>query len=146
ADLTKARKLRVDDWSLWQRIGLAYVEQANWEQAAAAFQTCLEHDASDVAVKGWHALALAAAGDIKAHGKACAALLEKFGKTEDANIANDVAWFCVRFQGAVADLSLALQLAEKSVTMNPHQQSHQLNTLGAVLYRAKRCEDSVKKL
>jgi WD40 repeat protein/tetratricopeptide (TPR) repeat protein len=145
SDLTKNREMKVVDWSLWQTIGLAFAEQDYCVHAVAAFQKYLEHDASDVHVTEKYALMLAAAGDKSGHSKACAELLQRFGKTEDADMANSVAWWCVRFGDAVTDIAQLLQLAEKSVALKPNQYAS-LNTLGAALYRAKRFEDSLKKL
>jgi len=93
---------------------------------------------------GWRGLALAGARDVAGYRKASAELLQEHGNTQNPDLANNVAWFCVRFPEAVADVALPLQLAEKSVALKPNQYAS-LNTLGAALYRASRFEDSIRK-
>jgi len=145
-DFSKAIELEPQAWPVWHFRALAYGEQEQWAKAAADFAKCIELGSSlGSQSAGWHALSLAAEGDAAGHRKACAELLEKFNKTPDPDKANDVAWFCVRFPDAVDDPARPLQLAEMAVAKNP--KSHPwLNTLGAALYRAKRFEDSIKKL
>jgi len=91
---------------------------------------------------GWRSLALAAAGNWAEHRTVCAELLEKHSGIQNFDLANNVAWFCVRFPDAVSDIKRPLDLAEKSVALKPNWQPS-LNTLGAALYRAGRYEDSI---
>jgi tetratricopeptide (TPR) repeat protein len=153
-DVTKSRELKVDDWSLWQRIGHAYADQSNWEHAAAAFQRCLEHDSSDVAVMGLHALALAGAGDTAGYYRACVAMLDQFGKTDDSQIANSVAWYCVRFPDSRMEPARAVELAEKPIELaeKPVKKAVKANapyawqrTFATALYRAGRFQESIAR-
>jgi len=63
--------------------------------------------------------------------------MERFGQTEHARFANDVAWACALAPAAVADLDRPIRLAEKAVAAEPRNSSYR-NTLGALLYRAGR--------
>jgi tetratricopeptide (TPR) repeat protein len=144
-DLSKAIELNPQDWGALHFRGLAYGEQGQWAKAAADFAKCTQLGSPIPSQSaGWHTLAMAGAGDAAGHRKACMELLEKFSATQDAGIANNIAWACVRFPDAVADASQPLQLAEKAVAIKPGEHAS-LNTLGAALYRAKRFEDSIKK-
>jgi tetratricopeptide (TPR) repeat protein len=127
------------------RRGQAYALLKQWDQCAADLGRSMELGEKDMAIVNAHALALAAAGDIAGHRKACADLLQKFGQTDDPQIANSVAWCCVRVVGAVRDPLPPLKLAEKAVAAHSNS-SACLNTLGAALYRAGRFADSIEKL
>src|SRR5262249_60567827 len=58
--------------------------------------------------------------------------------------ANDTAWMCAFAPQAVPDPALPVRLAERAVGVG--RQWEQLNTLGAVLYRAGRHEEAIQRL
>jgi hypothetical protein len=120
----------------------AHAALAHWPEAAADFAKDQEGEAN-LQLAGWHAACLAGAGDWAAHRKACAALLEQFGK--NPNQANRLAWCCVRFREGPGDILGPLKLAEQAVAASP-QVASWLNTLGAALYRAGRDADAIGKL
>ena len=87
---------------VWHFRGLAYGEQEQWAKAASDFAKCMHLQSPFASLSGgWRSLALAAAGDMPGYRKACAELLEEFSTAQDPGKANDAAWFCVRFPGAV---------------------------------------------
>jgi tetratricopeptide (TPR) repeat protein len=120
----------------------AHAALAHWPEAAGDFAKAQEGEAN-LQLAGWHAACLAAAGEWSSHRKACAALLEQFGKNPDQ--ANDLAWCCVRFRKGPGDVLGTLKLAEQNGATNP-KDAKVLNTLGAALYRAGRYTDAIGKL
>jgi Flp pilus assembly protein TadD len=144
-EFSKALELKTIDGGWWQKIGQACAEQGKWDQAATAFQRFAELEVSDDIAWSWQALAVAARGDVSGHQKICAAMLDKFGKTQDAEIANNVAWFCMRTPDCMTDFSQPLHLVEKSVELRPNQY-FSLNTSGIALYRVGRFQDSILRL
>jgi tetratricopeptide (TPR) repeat protein len=133
------------DGSSYARRGQAYARLKQWDKCAADLGKGMQLGKSEGWVAGAHALALVAAGDIAGHRRACADLLQRSGQTDDPQLANDVAWVCVRVAGAVSDPVPPLKLAEKAVAAEP-KDYHYLNTLGAALYRAARFQESIEKL
>src|SRR5262249_40545723 len=134
-----------DSWEVWLEKGLAHADQQQWDQAAAGFAGAVERGASSDRVLSQHALLRLAVGDIKGYRKACAAMLEIFAATETPKIANNVAWVCAYAPVAVADPDQAVRLAEKVALSHPKKYAT-LNTLGAILYRAGKCEAAIQNL
>ncbi len=91
--------LKPKSWEVWYKRGVIHAQQAQWAKAATDLAKSLEFG-SPFGQQG-HLLALAGAGDAIGYRKACAEQLEKFGKTQDSNKANDIAWYCVRFPDAI---------------------------------------------
>jgi WD40 repeat protein/tetratricopeptide (TPR) repeat protein len=145
ADYTKAGDLGADDWQAWVDRGLAHAELGQWDQAAAAYARAVELGATSDRVLSQHALLRLAAGDARGYRQACATMVERFGRTGNAKIANNVAWVCSYAPDAVDDLAPVVRLAEQTAASHPKKYAT-LNTLGAVLYRAGRYDDAVRKL
>jgi serine/threonine-protein kinase len=116
----------------------AHAALAHWAEAAADFAKAQEGE-PNLQLAGWHAACLAAAGDWGAHRKACAALLEQFGKNPDH--ANELAWYCVRFRTGPGDVIRPLKLAEQAVEAETDPGA--FSTLGAAQYRAARYTDFI---
>jgi WD40 repeat protein/tetratricopeptide (TPR) repeat protein len=75
------------------------------------------------------------------------ALLSKYQETTDPRRANEIAWYCVLAPFAVADLEVPVRLAERAVEgFNSAEKPAAMNTLGAILYRARRFEDAIRLL
>lgn len=72
-------------------------------------------------------------------------MVRKFGKSDDPMTANFVAWTCALAPDAVDDYAPVLACIAKAVEARPKSDQF-LNTLGAVLYRAGRHEEAVKRL
>src|SRR5262249_35900158 len=91
----------------------------------------------------WHNLAVLAltAGDQERYRAICAEMLTRFGRTDQPEFANTVAWTCCLALGAVADLDRVVQLATLAVAREPNNPSY-LNTLGVALYRAGQFESA----
>jgi tetratricopeptide (TPR) repeat protein len=84
-------------------------------------------------------------GNQQAYSQACAAMLKRFGSTEDPGVANEIAWTCALGPDAISDLKTAVELARLAVHANPKQWQMR-NTLGAVLYRAGQHKEAVDEL
>jgi tetratricopeptide (TPR) repeat protein len=140
----RALALNPRDASLWHDLGSVRAELRQWEPATTAFARAVDLDPMVVAY--WDSLVHVrlAAGDWNGYRQDCAAVLTRFGATEHAGTAHSVAWWCALAPDAVADLARAVQLAKKAVALEPDADN--LNTLGAVLYRAGRFEDAVRRL
>jgi tetratricopeptide (TPR) repeat protein len=92
-------------------------------------------------------LSLVESGDLTGYRSAAGKLLSRFRKRSDPNSLNNVAWNCVYAPGAVADLAVPVQMAEKALEGYPPQQKYAaVNTLGAALYRAGRLDEAIARL
>jgi WD40 repeat protein/tRNA A-37 threonylcarbamoyl transferase component Bud32 len=109
-----------------------------FERAAAA-------PAASAAACGRHAGLRLHLDDTAGYRKACATLLERFGKGADAPVANDVAWVAALGPEALPDLKPVLELARGAVQASPKDPNRQ-NTLGALLYRAGQYKEAVAEL
>ncbi len=116
-----------------------------WDDAALAFEEAFSLGARHVDAYARRALFRLARGDKAAYGEACRELVRMFEAWELVPAAdNNIAWVCALGPRAVADYSRVVHLAEMAVDSRPT--NDQLNTLGAILYRAGRFEASVQKL
>jgi WD40 repeat protein/tRNA A-37 threonylcarbamoyl transferase component Bud32 len=86
-----------------------------------------------------------AAGGADGYRRACTLLLERFEQTQDPRVASQVARNCKFGPNAVADLERPVRLAERAVASAP-KRARYLNHLGALLYRAGRYEEAVRRL
>lgn len=82
-----------------------------------------------------HALLTLATGDRARHRVVCETMLARFGRTNDATVADGVAWACSLAPDAVADPSRVVALARRAQAQKPGHGNF-LKTLGAALYRA----------
>ena len=95
----------------------------------------------------WYRRALArlAQGQADQYRKDCAEMLQRFGESTKPDDANWVAWTCALAPDAIKDWPKTVALAEKAAKNDPKSASY-LNTLGAVLYRAGRFDESLQRL
>jgi WD40 repeat protein/Flp pilus assembly protein TadD len=127
------------------RWGRLCLKQGRPGEARAPLARAVELDGQNRQTRAWHAKACLAAGDAAGYRQACTALLDRFGQTQDLDVANDVAWACAVGPGAAADLGPAVRLAEQSVAARPDDDAR-LTTLGGVLLRAGRAEEAIPRL
>jgi WD40 repeat protein/tetratricopeptide (TPR) repeat protein/tRNA A-37 threonylcarbamoyl transferase component Bud32 len=145
ADCTRAVEHGADDWEVWLDRAQARAAASRWDEAAADYARAVEMGATSGRVLSQHALLRLATGDAKGYRQVCATMLARFGNTGSAKIANNVAWVCGYAPDAVEDLPRVVRLAEEVAGRHPKKYAT-LNTLGAVLYRAGRYEDAVRRL
>jgi WD40 repeat protein len=116
-----------------------------WNQDLA---DCFARNARDkpTDLGAWSRAALVslAAGDRAGYRRLCATIRDTFLRSRDANQVNNAAWACALGPDAVPDFEPVLHALEQAI--GPKPDANQLNTLGAVLYRAGRFEDAVKRL
>jgi WD40 repeat protein/Flp pilus assembly protein TadD len=144
ADLGKSLEQDPKQAWVWRLRGHVHAQRGQWERAAADADRSLELNPKDDLNWSLHGMLLLQAGDRDGYRRCCAEMLKRFGQTGDPWTANDVAWNCVVVPDAVPDFRDPLRLAEQAVAADP-QRSERLNTLGAVLYRAGRYEDAVRR-
>jgi WD40 repeat protein/tetratricopeptide (TPR) repeat protein/tRNA A-37 threonylcarbamoyl transferase component Bud32 len=151
-DLAEAIKRDRGQWGLWLDRGNVHAELGRWPEAVQDFAQAVDlagrwPGTFPQGARVWGCLALARlqTGAADGYRKTCADLLKRFGQAKDAPNANSVAWTCALAPDAVADLAPAVRLAEKAVAATPGKHAT-LNTLGAILYRAGRFEEAVKRL
>src|SRR5262249_46864118 len=116
-----------------------------WDDAAADYARAIELMPTHPSLRHQHALVLLRKGDADGHRKACLAMLERFGQTQNPMVANSVAWACALVPDTVADAARLVTLAEKAAAARPKDHAT-INTLGAALYRAERFDDAVQRL
>jgi Flp pilus assembly protein TadD len=143
--LTRWLDLAPTDNSLYVRRGRAYDELGEWPKAAVDYAKATELGVLDKSVWRQHVWLRLAIGDGDGYRQSCTRLLQQFGKTENPNEANSLAWTCVLAPNAVADPTLAVQLAEKAVKSSPKTSAY-LNTLGAAHYRAGQYDRAIQRL
>jgi tetratricopeptide (TPR) repeat protein len=141
ADLTKAIALRPDAHSYWSRRGHIHAEMAEWRKADLDCTKATELPGSTAWEWYYHALLRLRLGDTGGYRRACATTLERFGKSNS----DWVIPTCLLGPDAVSDWPSVIALAEQPVAKNPNNYNN-LNELGAVLYRAGRWEEAVKRL
>jgi tetratricopeptide (TPR) repeat protein len=125
---------------------LPYIEQALAMRQRLYPEARYPQGHSDVAKSLCnHARACLASGDTAGYRQACAVLLERFGQTQDPQLANGVARTCALAPKAVADLGQAVELA-KSAVATRKDSYNELNTLGGILVRAGRTEEAIARL
>jgi tetratricopeptide (TPR) repeat protein len=122
-----------------------HAKSGQLDQAKADSAKAIELSPDDVVLRYWEALARLTAGDLSEYRGACAAMLDRFGHTDNPDVAHWLAWSAVLGPRAVDDPNRAIALAEAALGRNPGNGWFS-NTLGAALYRAGRFDDAVAKL
>jgi serine/threonine protein kinase/tetratricopeptide (TPR) repeat protein len=131
-----------------QGYGKLTVLLAAADRAQEAEQACrkvleLQPDAAPAHFK--YALLRLHLGGRDAHRTACAAMLTRFGNSPDLDAAYWTAWTCTLGPDAVSDWQPVVRLAEKALAAD-RKNCDKLQLLGAVLYRAGRFEEALKRL
>jgi tetratricopeptide (TPR) repeat protein len=140
-DFTQAIALRPDARSYWSRRGYIHAEMAEWRKADLDYTKVTELPGSTAWEWYYHALLRLRLGDTGGYRRACATTLERFGKSNP----NWVIQACLLGPDAMSDWPSVIALAEQPVAKNPDNYDN-LNQLGAVLYRAGRWGEAVKRL
>ena len=127
--------------------GQFYLMRSEPEKAVAAFGEAVLLNPNNSLLRTRQILTLVAAGDFDQQRRACFNLLDRFRNTV-AFEANNLARSCSLAPGSVAsheDLVRLAEIAEQGFAGEEWKQDV-LNTLGAVLYRAGRFEDAIRRL
>jgi serine/threonine protein kinase/tetratricopeptide (TPR) repeat protein len=141
---TRAIERKPEASAHWFNRGNAYAEWAQWEKASADLEkACAAKDAGPIP---WyrHALLRLHLKDVAGYRKACATIMERFGKT-DIGAGFLGLWACGLAPNAVADPAAHVRWAEKLVAAETGAYAPVVR-LGAALYRAGRFEDARARL
>jgi serine/threonine protein kinase/tetratricopeptide (TPR) repeat protein len=111
-----------------------------WREAAAEFAKASELQPEDSYLWRYRAVAHFAAGDAEAYRQTCAAMLERFEKTEDRTAAGNVLLACVLRQDALPRMDRLLSLTRVADPIW-HWGTW---ARGAALYRAGQYDQSVR--
>jgi serine/threonine protein kinase/Flp pilus assembly protein TadD len=119
--------------------GYRCVFLGRWKEAAAEFARATELQPEDAHLWRCRAVADLAAGEGNAYRQTCAAMLERFEKSEDRRKAGNVLLACVLRADALPDMARLLPLTRVAIPIWP-------GVRGAALYRIGRPEESVRCL
>jgi WD40 repeat protein/Flp pilus assembly protein TadD len=123
----------------------AHAMLAHWDEAAKLYARAVQEPTAPPVVWYRYALLCLGADDRAGYSKACTTMVERFGKSPDPAIANQVAWSCALGPGALSDLNPAVESVRRATQAKPDDYSLR-NSLGAVLYRAGQDPEAVKEL
>jgi WD40 repeat protein/tetratricopeptide (TPR) repeat protein/tRNA A-37 threonylcarbamoyl transferase component Bud32 len=123
----------------------AYLELENWAKAAEDTSKLCALAGPDFASWAAHARLQLYFRKDASYRQACAQLLRKWGQGQDRSVAHSIAWVCALGPNSVTDYQPVLRLAEMAVAKLP-KDAGVLGILGAILHRAGRPEDAVKRL
>jgi WD40 repeat protein/serine/threonine protein kinase/tetratricopeptide (TPR) repeat protein len=126
------------------RLAQEYTLQRQWRRAALAYSRTQE--GSPLMLWTPQALVLLKVGDRAAYQRLCAALVKDGHDVPIPTVFNSVAWICTLGPDAVRDYRVPIALAEQVVRHAPGSRASELNTLGAILYRAGRYHEAVARL
>ncbi len=120
--------------------GVRRTELRQWREAAAEFAKACELGPDQSNVWRFRAVAHVAAGDVAAYRQTCAAMVERFEKTEDRETAGNVLLACVLRDDTLPDMARLLPLIHVAGSI----WNWGAWARGAALYRAGRYEESVR--
>src|SRR5262249_46469225 len=119
----------------------------HWSRAADAFEQAIRIEPDKLDYHRSRILLLLADGQIDQARRASSDLLERFAGTADRETAGLVAWYSAIAPGVSGHFEVSVRLAELALAGTPDAEKHDaLNTLGAVLYRAGRFDESIRRL
>ena len=129
-------------------IGGTYVHHGRLAEAAAAFHRGVECDPDSHQAWCMAAVLDLASGDAKTYRQTCGRMLERFGRTDDPQVAERTAKTCSLAPGAVDDFAIVEGLAELAVRGNEKHELYRWFTLakGLTEYRAGHDAEAVKWL
>jgi Flp pilus assembly protein TadD len=123
----------------------ARLDEGIWTRALAAhFVRDMMDKPADLPAWSCAAQVSLAAGDQSGYRRTCAAIIEAFLTSKDANQINSAIWVCAVGPDAVTDFEPLVQ--RLMAVLGPTPDPNLLNTLGALLYRAGRFGEAVRRL
>jgi tetratricopeptide (TPR) repeat protein len=121
--------------------GIALAESGRWREAKDDFAEIVRHGTRDYHDYANLAFIHLALGEHDEYGQVCTELIDRFGNTNHALTAMDVASYCVHARNT--NSSRARALAEAAVSLWPGR--YYLYTLGAAYYRVGRYQDALEQ-
>jgi WD40 repeat protein/serine/threonine protein kinase/tetratricopeptide (TPR) repeat protein len=149
AAFDEAVRARPNNADVWRERSRFHRTRKEWGKAASDKARLFWLSGDFPHYHNYQALSSLAQGDQAGLRRECSTLLDRFGTMSDPVVANSVAWPCVLAPDAVADPAAPVRLAEfalKNVDETQMLKHFCLNTLGAALYRAGRCEQAILRL
>jgi WD40 repeat protein/serine/threonine protein kinase/tetratricopeptide (TPR) repeat protein len=126
--------------SSWLARGQFYLNRGQQEKAGADFTAALQRNPENAGIHYLVAVSKLLAGDLVGYRGECAAMMKHFETSDQSFAANRVAYACIYAPDAVVDMSSLIRIAEKSLM----GQAGSERIVGAVLYRAGRCNEALK--
>lgn len=143
-EYTAALKLKsVDDKihvEAHRSAGYSAVGRLQWSQAAAEFRQAAALSPNDSYLRRFQGIAHLAAGEREEYRELCREILDHFEQSTDWRVAGNVVLTCVLQDGALADPSRLVSLAERAAPW-PHLGSY---VLGASLCRSGRYQEAIE--
>ena len=133
---------RTADTSLRVRRGAVRAEMGQWDGARDDFDKALELGSTRPDVWLARAALDAQSGDA-AYRRRCAALVDRFGDTKDADLALGLANVCALAPGALTDYSPLISLMRKLRRNDPRWRDADRGAVIAILHRSGRIEEAV---
>ena len=149
AEAAYAEAVRARPFNRAVRDALArlHVERGCLDRAAATLAEAVRQMPDDAGLSRRWGLALLGSGDRAGWRNATAALLDRSGGTIHPRTANQVARACASGPEAATDPGVPVRLAEAAVQgADESLKVDASSTLGAVLYRAGRYEEAIRRL
>jgi tetratricopeptide (TPR) repeat protein len=128
----------------WYDRGKVYLMQERWDRAAKYMNRAIELGLVDPSPLYDAALANLAAGDVAGYRKVCARMVAEHADEDDPDLCNTLAWACSVVPGAVDDWAVPLRWAKYLDAQE--KDYNMMNTSGALLYRAGRLDEALKRL
>jgi tetratricopeptide (TPR) repeat protein len=139
--------------SAWVALTRFYIARGRPERAVAELGAAVSRWPDDLGLRVWHCLALLAAGDRVGWERAIAGLLDRFQDSMHPRWggADKVAWVCAQGPYPLPDPEVPVRLAEAAIRNATEagldfKASGFQATLGAVLYRAGRYDEAIRRL
>lgn len=140
--LERWQKLEPTNSALAQRLIKMCLESEDYGAAARMHELQSDAGRAPYAPLFDAALAYAAAHEWESYRRVCRQLMERGSGTEDATLAERLAWICKFGDHPSAELEVPLALVEKSLASNPRSARYH-NTYGSLLYRLGKYEESI---
>jgi WD40 repeat protein/tetratricopeptide (TPR) repeat protein/tRNA A-37 threonylcarbamoyl transferase component Bud32 len=144
AEASRARPLVP---SVWDALARFHLSRGHPDQAALVLAEAVRHLPDNLGLRTHEVSALVAIGDLSGWRRAIAETLDRYGATTVPHAANNAAWTCALGPATTAEAGAAVRLAEIAVDRSEGtSRANNLNTLGAVLYRAGRFDEAIGRL
>jgi tetratricopeptide (TPR) repeat protein len=123
----------------------AFSRLGRWRDAISDYTKSIAESPDDISLHINRLYCHLHAGDLTGYRKDCTELFDHFSGKTDAQTANNLVWACALIPDALDDFPRTVKLAERAVSDSPSDYIR-LNTLGAILYRAGRYPEAVRRL
>lgn len=132
----------------YSRRANAYAAQQKWDLAEGDFTRYAELSNNSLLAKFQLAMLDLARGNKAGFHTACDEMIDGWSQSQEADVANTIAWTLVLTPERLTDLDLMMERAEFAVnqTKNSTLRHQAHNTLGLVLYRAQQFDKAMQSV